>query len=117
MFERGRVYKRNELHQEWEGETEVQRQGGILTPREQPLVILITGEEGQEFGYDDWRDADGVWHYYGAGQEGDMEWVRGNLALRDHGVNGEEVHLFERDDEGLRYEGQYVCADYDVRDD
>ena len=30
MFEPGRVYRRAELHREWDGTTEVQRQGGIL---------------------------------------------------------------------------------------
>src|SRR5829696_7352885 len=118
MFERGRAYRRDELHEAWDGETRVQRQGGILTPREHPIVILITGEEGREFGYTDWRDKQGVWHYYGAGQEGSMEWVRGNVAIRDHARNGEDLHLFERLPDGLlRYEGQYVCADIEVRDD
>src|SRR5918998_1556659 len=110
-FEHGRLYRRDELHKAWAGETRVQAQGGILTPREHPVVILVTGEEGREFGYDDWLDSEGVWHYYGAGQEGDMEWVRGNKAVRDHGANGEELHLFERDEGGLlRYAGQFVCA-------
>lgn len=99
MFEHGRVYRRNELHQAWDGTTEVQRQGGILTPVEGPIVIVVTGEEGSRYGYDDFWDEDGVFHYYGAGQLGPMEFVRGNLALRDH---GEDVHLFEMLREGLR---------------
>ncbi len=66
----------------------------------------MTGEEGREFGYEDYRDAEGVFHYFGAGQEGDMEFVRGNLALRDHAENGEDIHLFEQEPGGLRYQGQ-----------
>ncbi len=73
MFEPGRIYKRAELHQEWGGTTEVQRQGGILTPREAPLVIVVTGEEGRQFGYADCWDDEGVFHYFGAGQDGDMD--------------------------------------------
>jgi 5-methylcytosine-specific restriction protein A len=72
------------------GTTELQRQGGILTPREVPIIIVVTGEEGREFGYEDYWDGEGVFHYFGAGQEGDMEFACGNLALRDHAQNGEE---------------------------
>jgi hypothetical protein len=35
-----------------------------------------------------------------------MEFVRGNLALRDHAENGEDIHLFEQEPGGLRYQGQ-----------
>lgn len=79
--------------------------------------VLITGKEGHEFGYTDWEDPRGVWHYYGAGQEGPMEWVRGNRALRDHVADGKELHLFKNQREGLRYEGQYVLADVEERQD
>jgi 5-methylcytosine-specific restriction protein A len=116
MFELGRVYRRDDLHHAWGGNVRVQTQGGILTPREAPLVLAITGEEGSQYGYDDFQDADGVFHYYGAGQEGDMEWLRGNSALRDHSEKGEEVHLFEQVENGLRYKGQYVCAGYYEQD-
>jgi 5-methylcytosine-specific restriction protein A len=118
MFERGRVYRRDELHRAWNGRTRVQAQGGVLTPVEAPVVLVVTGEEGGQYGYDDFWDADGVFHYYGAGQVGDMEFVRGNLALRDHSENGEDVHLFEQvQPSGLRYVGQVVCAGYYERDD
>ena len=46
-----------------------------------------------------------------------MEFVRGNLALRDHSENSEDVHLFEQVSGGLRYDGQMVCAGYYERDD
>jgi 5-methylcytosine-specific restriction enzyme A len=118
MFERGRVYRRDEVHQAWNGTTQLQRQGGILTPQEAPVVVVVTGEEGGQYGYDDYWDPDGVFHYYGAGQVGDMEWARGNVALRDHSEHGEDVHLFEQvQPSGLRYEGQFVCAGYYERDD
>lgn len=116
MFEPGRVYRRDELHLEWGGTIALQQQGGILTPREVPLVIVVTGEEGQPFGYDDFWDDAGVFHYFGAGQVGDMSFVRGNLALRDHAEAGEDVHVFEQVAGGLRYVGQFVCAGYDERD-
>ena len=47
-----------------------------------------------------------------------MQWARGNNAIRDHALNGEELHLFERDSDGLLgYEGEFVCADYEIRED
>jgi 5-methylcytosine-specific restriction protein A len=117
VFEPGRLYPRNQLHREWDGDTALQPQGGILTPREVPLVIVVTGEEGSRYGYADFWDEAGVFHYYGAGQEGDMEFVRGNLALRDHALNGEELHLFESERRrGLRYVGAMVCAGFYERD-
>jgi 5-methylcytosine-specific restriction protein A len=118
VFERGRVYRRDELHRAWDGTTRVPLQGGILTPVEAPVVIVVTGEEGGQYGYDDYWDTDGVFHYYGAGQVGDMEWVRGNVALRDHADNGEDIHLFEQVlPSGLRYLGQFVCVGFYERDD
>ena len=106
MFEMSRVYRRDELHRVWAGSTRVQAQGGILTPREAPLVLVVTGEEGDQYGYGDHWDDDGVFHYYGAGQVGDMEWARGNRAIRDHAKNGEELHVFEQvRPSGLRYVG------------
>lgn len=116
MFEPGRVYPRDQLHHQWNGQTRLQPQGGILTPREVPLIIVVTGEEGQAYGYDDYRDDHGVFHYFGAGREGDMLFLRGNSALRDHAENGEDVHLFEQAAGGLRYVGQYVCAGYEQRE-
>lgn len=116
MFEPGRTYKRATLHEVWEGATRVQAQGGILTPKAVPLVILVTGSEGEAHGYDDYRDDDGTWHYFGAGQSGDMTMVRGNKAVRDHSVNGKELHLFQSVGGGLRYLGQFVCAEYEFRD-
>jgi 5-methylcytosine-specific restriction protein A len=117
VFEPGRVYPRAELHLEWNGGTRLQRQGGILTPREVPLVVVVTGEEGRAYGYEDHWDDEGVFHYYGAGQEGDMAFVRGNVALRDHADNGEDVHLFEHEPGRLRYVGQFVVAGWNWQDD
>jgi 5-methylcytosine-specific restriction protein A len=95
----------------------LQRQGGILTPVEVPLIVIVTGEGGREFGYEDYWDDDGVFHYYGAGPKGDMVFLRGNKAMRDHASNGEDVHLFEQARDGLRYYGQMVVAGWNWRDD
>jgi 5-methylcytosine-specific restriction protein A len=54
---------------------------GILTPVEAPVVIVVTGEEGGQYGYDDFWDEGGVFHYYGAGQRGDIVFRSGNLSV------------------------------------
>ena len=59
-FESGRVYPRAELQFEWGATTELQRQGGILTPREVPLIVVVTGEEGRASGFADYWDGEGV---------------------------------------------------------
>lgn len=41
-----------------------------------------------------------VFSYTGEGQSGDMEFTRGNLALRDHLKNGKRVFLFEQTRKG-----------------
>jgi 5-methylcytosine-specific restriction enzyme A len=111
VFEPGRVYKRDQLHKEWGGNRRLQQQGGILTPRKQPFIVLVTGAQGHRYGYDDeWID--GVFHYFGAGQSGPMEWVRGNRAIRD---SGKDLHLFEEAEGGLRYWGQLDYAGFRYR--
>lgn len=82
-----------------------------------PIIVVVTGEEGREFGYADYWDDEGVFHYFGAGQRGDMLFRSGNKALRDHAENGEDVHLFEQEPGGLRYYGQMVVAGWNWQDD
>ena len=114
MFEVGNVYRRSVLQDEHGG----QRQGGIVTPAGRPFIFLITGEGGEEHGYADGWDKDGTFRYYGEGQLGDMQFVRGNAAIRDHAANGKDLHLFEKVAPAhLRYQGQMVCASYDLTPD
>ena len=113
-FEKGRVYHRqSELHDVYGG----QQQGGISTPADAPIIFLFTGERGEEFGYEDgWTD-DGIFLYTGEGQTGDMEFSRGNAAIRDHAANQKELHLFEwlGQGNGYRYIGQFACATWEYR--
>jgi 5-methylcytosine-specific restriction protein A len=110
MFELGKVYRRRDLHDQFGG----QQQGGIVTPVSTPIIILITGDAGLSYGYNDEEHADGTFVYYGEGQSGPMRFVRGNRAIRDHAQDGRDLHLFEKVPPAhLRYRGQYVCAGYD----
>jgi 5-methylcytosine-specific restriction protein A len=107
-FELGRSYRRTDLHDEYGG----QWQSGIVTPREHPLILIFTGESGERHGYrDEWTD-DGTFVYTGEGQVGDMQFVRGNRAIRDHVFDGKELHVFEvleKPRSFVRYKGQFTA--------
>lgn len=91
-FELGALYsRRDQIH----GLLGGQRQGGISTPASSPFVILFTGEAGKQHGYHDFWDDNGVFHYYGEGQRGDMKFSGGNLAIREHLNNGKRLLLFQ----------------------
>jgi 5-methylcytosine-specific restriction enzyme A len=113
-FEVGRVYdRRRDVHARYGG----QQQGGISTPRHAPYVFLFSSPTGEQYGYHDgWTD-DGVYLYTGEGQAGDMEFVRGNQAVRDHAAEGRDLYLFESpgNRDGCRYVGQFHCAGWETR--
>ena len=111
MFETGQRYRRRDLHGKYGG----QWQGGISTPADHALVLLFAGKTGEQFGYRDGWDPDGTYRYTGEGQVGDMAFVRGNAAIRDHTTNGKELHLLEVEGKGyVHYVGQMVHAGYDL---
>jgi 5-methylcytosine-specific restriction enzyme A len=110
-FEEGRVYnRRTDIHAKFGG----QQQGRIITPSQHPLVIIITGEEGQAHGYDDRTRADGVFEYFGEGQVGDMALQRGNLAIASHAADGKGLLLFRKTKEGLRFVGEMVYEKHHI---
>jgi 5-methylcytosine-specific restriction protein A len=112
MFVQGREYRRRDLHRRYGG----QRQGGISTPAEHPFIMLFTGEVGQQYGYRDAWTEDGLFLYTGEGQQGDMESIRGNRALRDHVADGKDLHLFEYTRRAyVRYVGQMICTGFHQR--
>ena len=88
----GRTYnRRRDIHGRFGG----QRQGGICTPKDHAVVVAFTGASGRQHGYADGWAADGVYRYFGEGQTGDLSWKGGNVAIRDHAANGEDLLLFE----------------------
>jgi 5-methylcytosine-specific restriction protein A len=107
-FERGRAYnRRSDIHARFRG----QQQGGIITPADHGLIIIMTGEAGISHGYaDTWRP-DGVFEYFGEGQIGDMPMVRGNRAIAEHAKDGKDLLLFEKQYPArtLRFRGEMVC--------
>jgi 5-methylcytosine-specific restriction protein A len=104
-FEEGKVYNRRaDIHAKFGG----QQQGGIITPTQHPLVIIITGEDGLAHGYADRTRSDGVFEYFGEGQIGDMALQRGNLAIAAHSAEGKGLLLFRKANDGLRFVNEMV---------
>ena len=104
-FEEGKIYnRRQDIHAKYGG----QQQGGIITPSQHPIVIIITGEEGLAHGYADGTRSDGAFEYFGEGQVGDMVMQRGNFAIADHSAEGKSLLLFRKTDEGLRFIAEMV---------
>ena len=113
-FLRGREYSReHDIHGVYGG----QRQSGIVTPAESPFIFLFTGSSGTAYGYEDGWASDGTFMYTGEGQVGDMAFVRGNKAIRDHAPNGKELLLFETLGKGkaVRFQGAFACASWEHR--
>ena len=113
MFVEGREYNRaRDIHDVFGG----QRQHGISTPSKAPFVFIFTGKSGEQHGYEDgWQD-EGVFLYTGEGQRGDMEFKGGNAHIRDHDANGRELLLFEALGKRLpvRFVGRFACQSWDT---
>jgi 5-methylcytosine-specific restriction enzyme A len=108
-FVQGRAYRRRDLHSRWGG----QQRGGISTPSRHNVILLFTGASGRRHGYHDrWTD-DGLFFFAGEGQRGNMQFVGGNRAIRDHVMRGKDLHLFEQVRKGyVQYVGQMVCTGF-----
>jgi 5-methylcytosine-specific restriction protein A len=107
LFVPGKLYRRRDLHKRWGG----QQQGGISTPSSHGIILLFTGDAGQKHGYHDELSRDGIFFYTGEGQKGDMRYLSGNRAIRDHVQDGKDLHLFKQAQKGhVRYVGQMVCT-------
>lgn len=90
------TYKRSEIHDLYGGN----RQGGIAPSAKVPCIFIFSGKSGSQYGYKDGWDNPNVFSYTGEGQIGDMKFIKGNLALRDHIKNGKRVFLFEYERSG-----------------
>lgn len=115
-FQVGALYNRQtDVHARFSG----QERGGISTPRDAPLIFVFTGEAGKAHGYSDFWADDGIFHYFGEGQKGDMEMKGGNLAIRDHLQSGKRLLLFKSmgKSKPYRYDGEFVCRSWYWRPD
>ena len=113
MFEVNRIYhRRKELHDLYGGN----RQSGIASCSGHPYVFLFTAPAGEEYGYKDGWVSDSEYVYAGEGQYGDMRFVRGNRAIRDHIANGKQLHMFEQDKKGeYKYLGKFEYQSFEYQ--
>lgn len=84
------IYQRKLIHDQYGGN----RQSGICPSRQVPYIFIFTGSGGHKHGYRDRWENDKVFSYTGEGQDGDMTFTRGNLALRESLNEGKRVFLF-----------------------
>jgi hypothetical protein len=105
------LYKRSLIHDEYGGN----RQGGISPSAKVPYIFIFSGKSGAQYGYRDGWDNHNIFSYTGEGQAGDMQFIRGNLALKEHLNIGKRVFLFEIEGGGLVKfisEMEFYDADY-----
>ena len=109
----GHTYnRRRDIHARFGG----QRQSGIVTPANWPILFLFTGR-GTRHGYADEWSADGTFRYFGEGQKGDMALTKGNKAIADHAADGKDLLLFDMLGNGqVRFRGAFNCAGYSFED-
>jgi len=107
VFVPGQVYRRRDLHKQYGG----QQQGGISTPSRFPFIVIFTGDSGEQYGYKDGWQENGIFYYTGEGQKGDMKMSSGNKAIAEHSAKGKDLYLFEQAQRShVRYLGQFVAT-------
>jgi 5-methylcytosine-specific restriction protein A len=113
MFELNRIYHRKrELHDIYGGN----RQGGIASCGNHPYIFLFSAPTGEEFGYKDGWVSSNEYVYTGEGQYGDMSFVRGNRAIKDHLITGKQLHMFEQYKKGeYKYLGRFEYHSFEYQ--
>lgn len=109
-LEIGDTVLRRELHAAYRG----QEQGGIITPKSIPDILVITSpESGARHGYDTFEglQGDGSFLYTGEGQYGPQVFARGNTALRDAAENGRPIRLFTKQGTYVTYVGEFTTGE------
>ena len=102
-FQSGHKILRKELHEIYGGSG----QGGISPTKSGYIFLFSDPKLGEEFGYrDGWKD--GIFYYYGQGQNGDMEFKRGNKSILEHHLNNQTIHLFMGAKGEVTYENEFV---------
>jgi 5-methylcytosine-specific restriction enzyme A len=94
--------RRADIHAKYGGNW----QSGICPSASFPYIFIFSGKTGHQHGYMDGWDNPDIYSYTGEGQAGDMQFTKGNLALRDHMQNGKRVFLFEGGGRGFV---RFVC--------
>lgn len=109
-LEIGDTVLRRELHAAYGG----QEQGGIITPRSIPDILVVTSpESGSRYGYDalEGLQEDGSFLYTGEGQRGPQVFARGNTALRDAAQNERPIRLLTKQGAYVTYVGEFTTGE------
>ncbi len=110
LYINNQIIKRSLIHDQYGGS----RQSGISASAKYPYIFIFTGTSGHQYGYKDGWDNANVFSYTGEGQTGDMTFIKGNLALRNHLENGKRVFLFEYQQKGIvKYISEVELFDVD----
>jgi hypothetical protein len=90
------------------------RQAGISVSANYPFIFIFSLLSGHQHGYKDQWENENIFSYTGEGQIGDMQFVRGNLYLRDHLKLGKRIFLFtEAQRSFMKFEAELVLVDFD----
>jgi len=109
-LEIGDTVLRREIHAAYGG----QEQGGIITPKSIPDILVITSpESGARHGYDAFEglQEDGSFLYTGEGQRGPQVFARGNTALRDAVQDGRPIRLLTKRGTYVTYVGEFTTGE------
>jgi 5-methylcytosine-specific restriction protein A len=102
--------RRGDIHAKYGGNW----QSGICPSANYPYIFIFSGKSGKQHGYEDGWDNPNIFTYTGEGQSGDMQFTRGNLALRDHLKTDKRVFLFESETKGfVRFKSELEFHDVD----
>ena len=112
----GRAYDRwPEINDPYGGS----RQNGISASRQTAAIFLFTGDAGEQYGYQDSFDENGVFWYTGEGQSGDMKFSKGNgnQAIVEHAITGRALHVFRTlvKAKGQEYIGEFTYASHEFK--
>jgi hypothetical protein len=90
------------------------RQAGISVAANFPFIFIFSLQSGHQHGYKDQWENENIFSYTGEGQTGDMQFVRGNLSLRDHMKLGKRIFLFtEAQRSFVKFEAELELVDVD----
>jgi 5-methylcytosine-specific restriction protein A len=113
-FQIGQLYSRKQdIHDRFGGS----QRSGISHCKDAPFIFLFTGSLGEQYGYKDHWDSEGLFRFTGEGQTGDMRFSNGNKAIRDHQLEGRDLLLFEQlgKSKPYRFLGEFVCTSYEYK--
>ena len=106
----GQEIRRSDVHKQYGGA----RQGIISQSRQTPNVLLFSDPTSvSKHGFtDQWEDdTREAFLFYGEGQTGDQELVRGNGAILKHRKDKRALRMFEGAGGIVRYAGQFEITD------